>query len=323
MIEGPVTIVLALHNGGRYIAEQLASFGELQGDWRLIVSDDASRDDGPDLVRAFAATRPAGQVTLVPGPAKGAPDNFLHLLDLAPPDRPLAFSDQDDVWLPRRLALGLEELAGHSEPAVHLGSTLVCDEKLRVLSRGPAHRRRPGFLNALVQGGGPGNAMTLNPAAVQLLKRARIAAVAAEIPAHDWWVYQIITGAGGAWLTSEEVVLLYRQHDRNVVGRNDTAIASLRRAAMLVDGTFAGWMAANLQALHGARSLLTPGNLATLTAAAAALRQPGPRAAARLRGLGLHRDSTGGTAAFLAAVSAGRMRGRGVQDTSPRPASHA
>lgn len=311
MTAGAVTICLALHDGGRHIAEQLASLAALEGDWRLIVSDDASRDDGPAIVRAFAATRGAGQVVLVSGPARGAARNFLHLLDLAPADRPLAFCDQDDVWLPRRLTAGLAGLTGVSGPAVHLGHTLVCDEALRPQSRGPAHRRRPGFHNALVQAGGPGNAMTLNPAAVALLKHARPAAVPAGIHAHDWWVYQIVTGCGGAWLTSDEVVLLYRQHDRNVIGRNDTARAALRRAAMLVDGTFAGWLDGNLRALAGAAKLLTPENRALLAATERALRAPGPRAAARLHRLGLRRDTVRGTAALLAAAAAGRLRPRG------------
>lgn len=304
---GPVTICLALHEGGRHIAAQLASIAALEGDWRLIVSDDASRDDGPAQVRAFAATQAEGRVRLVAGPAAGAARNFLHLLDLAPADRPLAFCDQDDVWLRRRLAAGLEGLAGTQGPTVHLGHTLVCDEALRPLRRGPPHRRRPAFRNALVQAGGPGNAMTLNPAAVALLKHAIPAAVEADIPAHDWWVYQIVTGAGGAWLTSEEVVLLYRQHDRNVMGRNDTARAALRRAAMLVDGTFAGWMSRNQKALEGAADLLTAENRALLAATAAALRSPGPVAAARLRRLGLRRDTARATAALLAAAAAGRL----------------
>lgn len=150
--------------------------------------------------------------------------------------------------------------------------------------------------------------MTLNPAAVSLLKRGVAAAQAAEIPAHDWWVYQMVTGAGGLWLAGDEVTVLYRQHDRNVVGRNDTLRARAARAAMLVDGTFARWLAGNQRALECSRSLLSADSRAMVAEFGAALRMAGPAAAERLRRLAVHRDSTAGTALVIAAAAAGRLR---------------
>ncbi|MRX49241.1 glycosyltransferase [Paracoccus sp. S-4012] len=310
MSDRPVTICLALHNGGAHVAEQLDSIARQRGaGWRLIVGDDGSRDDGPAIVRAFAARFPPGQVTLLAGPERGAAQNFLHLLAAAAPDAPLAFCDQDDVWLPHRLATGLAGVAALGPgPAIHCASTMVCDASLQPLFPSPLPARPLGLRHALLQSGGPGNTMLLSPEAVRLLQRGQAAAIAAEVPAHDWWAYLLVSAAGGRMVRDPARVLLYRQHGRNLVGRNDTALGRARRARWLLDGTYGGWLDANLRALEGAAELLTAESLGLVQAMRAALGRGGPRAALGLARLGLYRQSRAGTALVLAAAALGKLK---------------
>jgi len=306
----PVTICLALRDGGPYLADQLASIAAQQGaDWRLLVSDDGSGDVGPAMVRGFARNRPAGQVVLLRGPRRGAARNFLHLIAQAPPEAPLAFCDQDDLWLPNRLADGLAVLAtAGTGPVIHAGRTVICDAGLRPVAPGPARRSAaPGLARALVQAGAPGNTMLLSPAAVRLLQRGLRAAQAAAVPAHDWWAHQLVAGAGGRLIRTPSIAVLYRQHGGNLMGRNDTLAAARRRAGLLLDGTFGGWLAANLAALESAAELLTPASRELVRAVRRALLQPGPEAARRLTTLGLRREGHAGTAALLAAAALGAL----------------
>lgn len=56
--EPPVTVVLPVRNGGRYIRQTVASLiAQADPDWRLIVLDNHSDDDTRDIVRDFADPR--------------------------------------------------------------------------------------------------------------------------------------------------------------------------------------------------------------------------------------------------------------------------
>nr|WP_254368079.1 glycosyltransferase [Paracoccus sp. Z118] len=301
--------MLASFDGGRFIGAQLDSLAA-QGwpDWRLVVSDDGSSDGTRDIVGEFARRHPDRDIRLVDGPRQGATRNFLSLLEQAAPDEWIAFCDQDDAWLPQRLERGLRMIGAASGPAATSSRTLICDDALRPVTPAPLFRRPPAFRNALVQACLPGNTFLANPQAAALLRGGAAAAAQAGVISHDWWAYQLLTGAGALVVRDPEPTVLYRQHHGNVMGRNDTLRARLARIAMLGSGDYGGWLQANIRALQGARGLLTPENAALLDCFEAALAAPGPLAAARLKRMGLHRQTAAGTLALLVAAAAGKLR---------------
>ncbi len=274
-------ILMGLFNGAAHLQEQLLSFTEqTQGNWSLVVSDDGSTDAGPAILSAFADEMGlAGrEVRLVAGPGRGATLNFLSLLAAAPDADWLALSDQDDVWLPEHLETGLAALAEvpGDRPALYGGRSWICDEDLGRRRMSPRFGRAPGFRNALVQSIAGGNTMLLNRAGADLARAAAREALAAGGPAtHDWWLYQLIAGAGGHVIRDELPTILYRQHGGNLFGTNRGAAAVLRRLAHVLRGDLARWVDANIAALTASAHRLTPGNRAVLTEFAA------------LRGLGL------------------------------------
>ena len=302
---------MATCQGGRYLTAQLDSLARQSvTDWRLIVSDDGSTDETREIVQAFAADRPDGQVTLIEGPQAGATANFLHLTSRIEPEGWFAFCDQDDVWQPDKLARAADFLEGQAGPAVYAARTTICDQDLNVLTPAPAFSRPLDFRNALVQACMPGNTITGNAQALRMLQRAAPHARAAGVISHDWWVYQLMSGAGAALMRDRAQVLLYRQHRRNVMGRNDTMRARAARFSMLVDGNFASWLAANVGALHPVEGMLTPPNRALLTRFDKALHAPGPVAMVQFLRMGLYRQTRGGTAALMGAALAGCLRNR-------------
>ncbi|MDO5648306.1 glycosyltransferase [Paracoccus sp. (in: a-proteobacteria)] len=304
----PVTIVMATYNGARYIGTQLDSIAA-QDDphWRLIASDDGSTDETPNLLRDFQRRRPDGQVTLIPGPRAGATQNFLHLVAQAP-DGPLAFCDQDDQWRPDKLRRAIGWLATQTGPAHYAARTIITDADLQVLTESRHFLRPLSFRNALVQAIMAGNASVFNAGAVALLKRAGPAAQAAGILSHDWWAYQITSGAGAALHHDTTPCLMYRQHGASEVGRNDTAAAMLSRWRQLMAGDYGGWLGQNIAALNGARDLLTPDNRDLLDRFARMTTLPGPAALTAARRMGLYRQTRAGTAALYLAALMGRLR---------------
>lgn len=311
-----VCILLGLYNAGEALAEQLESFaGQTHADWDLLASDDGSTDDTVRAVEAFARRMDAEgrRVELTEGPGTGATANFLSLLARSPAGAPwLALSDQDDVWLPDRLSRGLAALSlvpnGH--PALYCSRTWVADSDLVRRRLSMRFSRPPSFRNALVQNIASGNTILLNRAAAALARAEAPRAAALARPGtglHDWWLYQIVAGAGGSIVHDPEPTLLYRQHGGNLVGSNDGHGARLARIRMLLAGRFRDWNAANIRALEASSARLTPENRAIL-AGFSRMRESGLIGRILgLRRLGLYRQSRAGQLALWVAAALNRV----------------
>lgn len=311
-----VVILMASYQGADHIGAQLDSIAvQTHRDWSLIVSDDGSSDGTREIVQAFASRFPVDQVRLVNGPRAGATRNFLSLLRNAPQGVALALCDQDDLWLPDKLARALTAVEGAG--LVHYAArTIIVDEHLRPLT-GSRHFRRPfGLRNALVQACMAGNTSVYNPSAAAVLRQAAGAAEEAGILSHDWWAYQVTAGAGARFVHDPAPALLYRQHPRSEVGRNDTPQALLLRARRLMRGDFGSWMQANLRSLRAIPHLLTDDSRMLVDRCAALPSAPPRQAMVLIRELGLYRQTPAGTAGLLAAALAGRLQSSGVSPAS-------
>jgi len=203
---------------------------------------------------------------VIRGPQRGFAANFLTLIRQAADQEVgdlIALSDQDDVWLPHKLARARAALAETGDvPTLYCGRTLVCDASLenrRVTTLLP---KKADFRNALVQNVAAGNTIVLNRAARDLVFAAALEVD--EIVSHDWWIYQLVTGAGGRVIFDPEPTLLYRQHGGNVLGENRSFRAKMSRARMVLNGTYRRWTATNIAALMASRHRLSAENQQTL-----------------------------------------------------------
>lgn len=300
-----VAILLALYDGADCLPDQLHSFKcQTHTDWSLLVSDDGSRDGGADTVRCFARAESRRDVTLIQGPKRGFAMNFLHLINSVDNSIPFAaFSDQDDAWLPEKLERGLSKLAGvpSDVPAVYCGRTWICSPTLRKRYPSPWFRKTPHFRNAIVQSIGGGNTMMLNHAALRLVKEAN--QEIETVTSHDWWVYQLVAGAGGQIIYDEIPMVLYRQHDRNVIGAADGFGALMSRLWMVLARRFQNWNTVNEQALLQSSLLLTPENRSLLHTFGALRRTHFLARIRHLRRSGIHHQTLlGNMGLWLAAV---------------------
>lgn len=304
---GTVTILMGLHQGAAHLREQLDSFAaQDHADWRLIVSDDGSRDEGPAILADFAAGCAPGQVVTATGPGRGFAANYLSLLANLPDDPGwIAFSDQDDVWLPDRLSRGLAALTGDG-PALYCSRTWVTAADLsgRVLS--PLFRRPPSFRNALVQNVAAGNTILLNPAAARLMVAS--ARVVPGVVAHDWWAYLLVTGAGGRVVQDPKPTLLYRQHGGNTIGSNAGWRARMGRLRQVWAGRLRAWNDTNTAALVACAGFLTPEARAILSDwQRMRATRPAPLRLIRLARLHLYRQTLASAAVLWFAATTDRL----------------
>lgn len=300
-----VAVLLATYNGASCIREQLESFlSQTRRPDLILVSDDGSSDDTLALVDAFRKSHPEICISITKGPCRGSAQNFLSLLR----DTPdwidvVALSDQDDVWLPDKLERGLSALSENShgsETLLYCARTFECDAQLNHprLSRGIT--RPPGFRHALVQNIAGGNTMMLNRAALDLVRDA--AREVAQLVVHDWWIYQIVTGAGGRVIFDPRPVLLYRQHGGNLIGANTGITARLRRVRLMLSGVFRHWNTINVHALKASYHRLTPDNQRLLTEFEACRQGPVQQRLRLLRRARLYRQGFWGLVSLYAAA---------------------
>ena len=262
-----VSILMCSYNGERFISEQLASIErQTHANWSLIVSDDGSEDATLEILKQFGKRLNSRRLKIVSGPGRGFAANFLSLTARAEVKSEFhAWSDQDDIWHADKLTRAITWLKTIPEhiPALYCARCELIGATGSTIGYSPLFRRPPRFTNALVQSISGGNTMVFNEAARVLLQEA---GSSVNVPSHDWWAYQLISGAGGEIYYDPEPRVQYRQHDGNVVGSNIDWSARLKRLRMVFQGRFITWNSQNIQALETMIHRLKPENITTLLA---------------------------------------------------------
>lgn len=174
--EPKVAILLCTHQGQRFLQEQLESFADqTHKNWELWASDDASDDLTLELLAQFQKKIGADRISIHSGPNNGFCVNFLSLACKAEIAADYyAYSDQDDIWKPEKLARALAYLQTVPAyvPALYCSRTELVDAIGNHLGYSPLFKKTPSFKNALVQSIGGGNTMVFNHAARLLFMKA-------------------------------------------------------------------------------------------------------------------------------------------------------
>lgn len=235
-------VVLCSHNGAPYLRDQIESIARQGGGIvRIHVHDFASRDGTRTLLETLREE--IGQRLLVTfhEDAPGASASFIRALrqtvPLLSPDSMVFLADQDDVWLPEKLAsiedwLDRAELTAQ-EPLVLFHDVRVVDESLNLL--------RPSYYTGnpfqLPRDLDPTRLLMANPAIghTMLISAPMVRAVAAWPDAerylmHDW-LAMLIASRIGKIVHIPQALSLYRQHGGNVLGayRTGGRLVSLTR----------------------------------------------------------------------------------------------
>ena len=241
--------------------EQLDSIAaQTYSNWDLLVSDDGSTDDTREIVIEFAKKN-AQKITFVNGPCKGSTHNFFHLIRLAAQTEAndlFSFCDQDDVWLPEKLARATKyfESVQNTDlrPYLYCSRTQVVDENLQFMGLSASPRRQLAFGNALLQNVASGNTMIFNDALLRLLRLIN----PDHSVLHDWTAYQVATGCNGIVHFDNLPTLFYRQHGGNLVGINSGLVSSFRRLVFLFRGGYKRWAIKTELAISDIAEFLTP-----------------------------------------------------------------
>ena len=300
---------MGLCDAGAPLYAQLDSLlSQTWPDWDLYIGDDGGNARDLQQVALFRerALRQGCRVYLNAAPRQGYVANYLHQLRSLPQSAELvALADQDDLWLPPKIEKAVQALAGVTAPALYCGARLiwnpVTDQRRnsRPLSRGT------GFRNALVENIAGGNTIVLNKAALDLIRQSPPAAD--RVFAHDWWIYLLVTGAGGHVIYDPVPHILYRQHGANQIGAGETWRGWAKARADVLNSRWRERIGRNLAALEAARALLTEENQTLLDRLGGAKSVSMPARLRLIAELGLYRQNRLSQIGFWGAVALGRF----------------
>ncbi|XOB92494.1 glycosyltransferase [Pseudomonadota bacterium 24LQ007] len=252
-------VLLAVHNGARWLDEQISSIlSQRAVSLRLFISDDRSKDSSSEICQRWSRADPR-VILLPPPPSRGCTSNFFHLIRSVPlqPDTYLALADQDDIWPPLKLKRAITQLRQQSAHGYSANVTALWPSGRRSLIRKNHPQRKADFL---FESPGPGCTFVLAPALAQPLQTFLLQHPSLEhqVPIHDWFIYAWARSRHYSWLIDSRPALLYRQHDRNVLGVNQGIKAHLARLKSALLGPTVTRMVRQAQLLYPDGNLPVP-----------------------------------------------------------------
>lgn len=229
-----VSVVLATYQGGRFLADQLASIlAQTVLPDQIVVSDDGSTDDTLAIVERYRRQSPPTVTWTVVSRngSDGPAGNFAHGVSLATSVL-VALCDQDDRWRENKIEVLRDILFGNArlmmvhsdadlidEDGVPLGMTVL--QSLRITGAERRNLSSGRGLRALVRR----NLVT----GQTVMMRKTLAEVAGPIPPgwlHDEWWALVAASHRGIQLFPASLQD-YRQHAHNQVGATRSGLARL------------------------------------------------------------------------------------------------
>lgn len=231
-----VSVALCTYNGERFVGEQLHSIlAQSSSARQIVISDDGSTDATLDVVRAelAAAGTSSPEVVILENPAPlGVTRNFEQAV-LACTGDLIILSDQDDIWVPDRLARAEREFAARPDLLLLHGDARLVDkagdplghslfEAIEFTAAEQREVRRGHALDVLLRR----NVVT---GATTAFRRSLldVATPFSDTWVHDEWL-AIIAAITGAVDFVGEPLIDYRQHGSNEIGAARPTMATRR-----------------------------------------------------------------------------------------------
>jgi rhamnosyltransferase len=211
---------MSTYNGGRFLEEQLDSILSQEGvDVSLLVRDDGSRDNTCQILSDYSSKHQNIEVKTCEN--VGFVKSFSALVNMAVTlDIDVdyyAFADQDDIWLPNKLATACDVLAtkDNSKPNLFTSNSMQVDaegRELELFHKGPEPKFRKG--NVLVFGTEQGCSMVFNRKAVDIYSEHE-----PNLTWHDRWMYHICYFLGSVTY-DHQPLFYYRRHEKNALANH-------------------------------------------------------------------------------------------------------
>lgn len=217
-----VDILLPVYNGEKYLSEQIESYlRQTYTDWNLLIRNDGSTDNSQAVIDNYCKLYP-DKIRFIKEPIEniGLVGSLNVLLSHTTGDY-IMLSDQDDVWLPEKIELSLNEIKRiekDNKPAMVCTDAICVDENMEVLSKSFFESQK--FIDGIM--GDKEKMMALNEVqgCTVIINKSSLSHIC-QLPTfmkiHDMWIGVICAHYGSVSYLHKQT-LLYRQHTGNTLG---------------------------------------------------------------------------------------------------------
>lgn len=239
-----IAILMCTYNGEKFIKEQIESLADQNyKNFKLFISDDGSSDNTIQIIEKYAKKYNFIEKIYYSN-FKNFTKNFQFLTSKVPSDYDYySFCDQDDIWLKEKIQHALQYCENGYD--LYCSRTILVNEQKDKIGYSPNFKKKKNFENAIMQSIAGANTMLIKNSLFLKLKEYSNF----EIISHDWWAYIIATYFNFKIFYDEQSFILYRQHDKNLVGKNTGLIATLIRFKNAYDGKLNAWTKLHLKNL--------------------------------------------------------------------------
>lgn len=203
-----ISILLCTYNGASFLEEQMLSIlNQTYSNIEIIISDDASTDNTQDIIKKYGQYSTV--IININQQNTGLQKNIEVAAGLSKGSY-IAFSDQDDIWLPDKLEKLYSAIGKHS--LVYSDSKLIDDFGNGLHKNLSDFRHFQNIYNA--KGFGIYNAVSGHT----MLATRELLLTSLPIPTgyyHDWWIAIQGSNLNGIKFLNDKLTL-YRQHDNNL-----------------------------------------------------------------------------------------------------------
>ncbi|MBY4633948.1 glycosyltransferase family 2 protein [Streptococcus suis] len=213
-----VNILMSTYNGQQFLAEQIRSIQEQSyTDWTLFIRDDGSSDNSKEILKDFE--RQDSRIHLIDSDKSdnlGVIKSFHKLVNHDRADY-YFFSDQDDVWLPNKLELSLNEAQNYPAnlPLMVYMDLKVVNQDLEIMTesmvKSQSHHANTELVQELTENTVTGGVAMINHTLAEMWQETD------DILMHDWYL-ALLASAFGNLVFIDQPGELYRQHSDNVLG---------------------------------------------------------------------------------------------------------
>lgn len=213
-----VNILMSTYNGQQFLAEQIRSIQEQSyADWTLFIRDDGSSDNTKEILKDFE--RQDSRIHLIDSDKSdnlGVIKSFHKLVNHDRADY-YFFSDQDDVWLPNKLELSLNEAQNYPAnlPLMVYMDLKVVNQDLEIMTesmvKSQSHHANTELVQELTENTVTGGVAMINHTLAEMWQETD------DILMHDWYL-ALLASAFGDLVFIDQPGELYRQHSDNVLG---------------------------------------------------------------------------------------------------------
>ena len=223
-----IDILLSTYNGEKYLSEQIDSIlNQTYSDWKILIRDDGSADKTLLIIDKYCHKYTNKIINISDNLGNLGVIRSNEILLEQSLSNYFMFCDQDDVWLPNKIANSFIKMKNIEAenfdcPIIIFSDLIVVNEDLQIISKSfwkyckisIKHLRKAKYL--AVNNYVAGCTMLFN-------KNAKLLTLpfGKNATMHDAWIVLKVSASGGIITSLPQAEILYRQHGKNQLGAGE------------------------------------------------------------------------------------------------------